>query len=669
MKASAARAAQSPSVPSLADTLSPPRAARAKVLRIALGAALAVAIACAPPAPGDTAATIAPTSAPAPARRLGGSLRAGSVLPRAARMTLTPLPAGAARVAAGRVTAARRAATATALPGAAAGGADPIASTAAALAAPGVPACTQQDVSNINGGGVIQNPRVRLLFWGSWNATEANQYAANWQTLANSAAFYTRVSEYSILRGSYLGRLNYPQGAAGAQSDCSLQAGLASAIRLAHITPDPNDIYIIMMPPTAWSQLDCDANFQGHHAGFNNFYGSACYGPSTDPLQLCPPNGPGCTTNVAAGTCTTTTGTTFNLKINGTFQNIIYGVIDYAPDINYTDAVIGHEILEAATDPVGDTFMNSGFAELGDICEGPEPPCSIHGLPVQRIWSQSACRCVCERDPMAVDFLGNGLSTPTVFRPSSRTWFPLGRSSSVFAGAFDVPFGGDLDGDGVSEMAAFHDAATGSITSQSPLTTVNIGTSGDKPVPADYDGDGIVDRAVWHPATGVWTVKLSASGTTYAPQWGVSTDIPVPGDYDGDGVTEVAVFRPSEATWYILFADGSWTTDFWTSYAAGDILTPGDYNGDGLTDFAFWDPPSGTWFVWYNNTSFAYTQQWGQSGDVPVPRDYDGDWLTDLAVWRPSSGTWFFIYSSNGATNSFAWGQAGDIPVQRARLR
>jgi hypothetical protein len=69
------------------------------------------------------------------------------------------------------------------------------------------------------------------------------------------------------------------------------------------------------------------------------------------------------------------------------------------------------------------------------------------------------------------------------------------------------------------------------------------------------------------------------------------------------------------------------------------------------------------WWVWYNNTSFAYTKQWGLSTDIPVGLDFDGDFLTDLTVWRPSDGTWHWTFSSNWTNSSTQWGLRGDVPI------
>ena len=48
-------------------------------------------------------------------------------------------------------------------------------------------------------------------------------------------------------------------------------------------------------------------------------------------------------------------------------------------------------------------------------------------------------------------------------------------------------------------------------------------------------------------SSGTWYILKSSDSTLSALQWGLSGDIPVPGDYDGDGKTDIAVFRPAAA--------------------------------------------------------------------------------------------------------------------------
>ena len=53
------------------------------------------------------------------------------------------------------------------------------------------------------------------------------------------------------------------------------------------------------------------------------------------------------------------------------------------------------------------------------------------------------------------------------------------------------------------------------------------GWSATAPVPADYDGDGLTDIAAYHPATGDWSILESTTGELRPQPWGWSAAEPV----------------------------------------------------------------------------------------------------------------------------------------------
>jgi hypothetical protein len=519
-----------------------------------------------------------------------------------------------------------------------------------ALAQPGVAACTAYNVSNPNHGPVITTPRINLLFWGTYDAAKASSITNAWQQLASAPAFYSREAEYGVQGGSFGQRLpDYVGGATGNLSDCQLVGGLADAINQAHMAPNSNDLFVVLLPTGTTSSYDRSFPAFGHHASYawNGFVGS-CTAPGT--------------------------GTTYPLNINGSYVNLRYAIVESEVD-PYLNVTVSHEIAEATTNPDGGSYG----PDIGDMCEDPNqynsqnPYNYIGGVMVQKIWSQNACRCVGERDLNLVG-LGGANSVPTVYRPSNATVWPDGSPYyfPLFPGNSPVsPFAWDHDGDGFPDYAAFYNGSSPYVTTRLSMppyyeNTYYFGSSGDRFVPGDYDGDGISDLAVWEPSTGNWIVQYSSTGAIVTTQWGTGTDIPVPGDYDADGKTDYAVMRIADQNLYEISSSNG--MGYWANFpgiTAGDIPTPGDFNGDGYTDLALWRPSTGTWYVNYIWTGIAWSMQWGQNGDMPVARDYDGDWLTDLAVWRPSNGTWYFIYSSTWTTNAIQWGASTDVPVQR----
>lgn len=230
------------------------------------------------------------------------------------------------------------------------------------------------------------------------------------------------------------------------------------------------------------------------------------------------------------------------------------------------------------------------------------------------------------------------------------------------SGPIDRAVVNDFDGDGVSDLALFHNTVgnwrigkvppTGSV---SQVTFTQFGANGDRVVPGDYDGDGTYDLAVYR--VGVWYI-LTSQGNFLTYSFGLAADIPVPGDYDGDGRTDVAVFRPSNGTWYyVRSSDNSFVGSQWG--ANGDIPVVGDYDGDDRADLAVYR--AGTWYILNSANNQLRVEYFGLATDKTVPFDYDGDSKTDLGVFR--SGVWYYVSSADNAFHGVAFGSDISIPI------
>src|SRR6185312_3585691 len=95
---------------------------------------------------------------------------------------------------------------------------------------------------------------------------------------------------------------------------------------------------------------------------------------------------------------------------------------------------------------------------------------------------------------------------------------------------------------------------SGSTTSGASGTSWGSGSVGDVPFSGDLDGDGVNDLVVWRPSTGDWFCLMSSHNYTTAEtrRWGGAGDVPLLADFDGDGRADITVWRPSTGDWFWL---------------------------------------------------------------------------------------------------------------------
>jgi subtilisin-like proprotein convertase family protein len=269
------------------------------------------------------------------------------------------------------------------------------------------------------------------------------------------------------------------------------------------------------------------------------------------------------------------------------------------------------------------------------------------------------------------DFDADHKADPVTFRPSPSvaTWTvlqsTLGLATPTFGVQGDIPFLGDVDGDGRGDLIVFRPStATWYIYRTSlGVESVQFGAPNlDIPVVGDFDGDGKTDIGVFRPTSDTWYILRSTLGPE-SFQFGVpGLDTPVPGDYQGIGQTDLAVYRQSTGQWFVQQSNGAMLVQQF-GHVGGDIPIQADYFGDGRTDFAVFQPSTATWFMMPSGGGPMSFRQFGAPNlDIPIPLDYDGDGRADIAVYRPTTSQ-FLILQSSAGPRAQTVGLPNDIPI------
>ena len=104
---------------------------------------------------------------------------------------------------------------------------------------------------------------------------------------------------------------------------------------------------------------------------------------------------------------------------------------------------------------------------------------------------------------------------------------PPGGSNAFGSGSLDIPFQGDLDGDGKTDLILYRPSTSQWFVQESSggFQQYNFGAPGDIPVVGDFDGVGHDELGVYQPSTGQWFVAGHAG--VFAT-FGGPSDIPVP---------------------------------------------------------------------------------------------------------------------------------------------
>jgi hypothetical protein len=216
-----------------------------------------------------------------------------------------------------------------------------------------------------NGGVIIPNVRLYLVFWGpAWHTTTASPSVGQ-----------VTDAVVNILTGPYM-------------SSLSQYRNIGSGFLQASIVVDEAVASAPATPPNNFSDSDVQNLLE------QMIYAAMMPGPEVDSnllyMVMFPP-GP-----ARGGTL----GEHTYFDLNGT--NLHYGwVTNNGGNLASLTWVFSHELVESVTDPEGTAITGTGcnqtgWCEIGDVCTGNNAV--INGVTVQRYWSQIGQQCVVPTD-------------------------------------------------------------------------------------------------------------------------------------------------------------------------------------------------------------------------------------------------------------------------------
>ncbi len=252
--------------------------------------------------------------------------------------------------------------------------------------------------------------------------------------------------------------------------------------------------------------------------------------------------------------------------------------------------------------------------------------------------------------PLAADIDGDGKSDPLAYNSNSLggewggEWIALLSNSNYglvrmnFGGPGHIPYTGDIDGDGKTDIAVYNPSIGGlhyrlAKNFAEELPPIDIGTGWDL-VLADYDNDGKVDAVGYIESTSEWYYSLSSEGFSNVYKqnsgWlGGSGFKPIQVDMYKQRNGDLVVFNPSTGMFQArLRSNYSERIDFGHSSVAGFKPVIGDYDSDGKTDVGIYRDWGLGIELYYAFSSKAYAVE----GPIYIDLGSPG--------WKIVSGNW-----------------------------
>jgi 5'-nucleotidase len=196
-------------------------------------------------------------------------------------------------------------------------------------------------------------------------------------------------------------------------------------------------------------------------------------------------------------------------------------------------------------------------------------------------------------EPFVGDWDCDGVTTPGLYRQSDG--FAYLRNSNTqgvaditffFGDPGDVPIAGDFNGDGCDTVSIYRPSnqtfyiinelgEDGGGLGEAEFSFV-FGDPGDEPFVGDLNGDGVDQVALHRDTTGLvyWRNTLTTGFADVSFIWGNPSDIVFAGDWNGNMTDTVGLLRPSDSTFYYRNTNDAGLADGSNVVPRGDTDSP-----------------------------------------------------------------------------------------------
>lgn len=247
----------------------------------------------------------------------------------------------------------------------------------------------------------------------------------------------------------------------------------------------------------------------------------------------------------------------------------------------------------------------------------------------------------------------------------------------------EVPFTGDVDGDGRADVITFTRGPAADVYVAPANTNGTFGASAkwhdyfavdtEFPAVGDVDGDGRVDIITFTRGASADVYVALSTGTGFGPgvKWhdhfAIGTERPAVGDFNGDGRVDIVTFTGgTQADAYVALSSGAgfvgdgvkWHDNF----AGGtEIAGAADVNGDGRDDVVtFTRGPAADVFVSLSDGSRFVQNAWkwhdffAVADELPGLGDFNGDGRADAVTF--TRGVAADVYVATSTASAFGPG-------------